>query len=174
MKFYTFLILISFCACSSSKNTPTLYSSSIEEQKDMPKSQKHPCGEYTLYPVNQSFVFYSMYSAPNQCFDPHVKNPNMAIENKRRKLFLNIIATMVFRPDDRTGEEQLDWCWEKVWKYDSLPEEESPNYMPSGCTVEAKMKKEYVETVKKIERCRVSCAAKAPDPFEEDHEIDIY
>jgi hypothetical protein len=79
-----------------------------DEKKD------HVC-EISVYAVSDyDQLFNSIYEVPSHCFDPHVTDPDIAVQNQRRKKFLNIIGVMEARSQDKTGAEMLDFCWEKI------------------------------------------------------------
>ena len=160
----TFLIallcLCSACTACGGKSKETARMNDTAEQEE--GKQDHVC-EIRAYPLSDNdILFSSLYEVPAHCFEPHVTDPDIAIENQNRKKFLNIIEVMEARPQHETGAQMLDFCWEKDWKWDHLPEDQGPNSFPLICAVSQLVTKEDVETVKKIELCRLECLGVDP------------
>lgn len=147
------------------KETEVSLDNHLKQNKNEKKD--HVC-EISVYPVSDNdMLFHSIYEVPVHCFEPHVSDPDITIQNQRRKKFLNIIGVMKVRPQHETGAQMLDFCWENNWKWDHFPEDQRPDGGSSICNVPQRVTMKDVEIVKEIERCRLECLGEraAFDPY---------
>lgn len=152
-KIFFVFVLVSFLGCSH-KGQELL---PAQQSPVKIETEGHVCGEILEFQVSAHLMPSTTYKVPAHCFVPHVKNDDVAVENQKRKLLLKIIGVMEARPEHKTGAEMLDYCWENLWKWDHLPEDQRPSHFPAVCAIPATIAREDVETVKIIERCRLEC-----------------